>query len=186
MKKLATAIKDTVLRARRPRFRRQHILAVDFRVGDAPPRQVNNRGLALIRSFESYSPVAYVCPAGKMTIGWGHTGVDVHAGMKISLARAEDLLREDVANASRAVQRMVDVPLTENEFGALVSFVFNLGGMSLFGSTLRRRLLEGNFQAAADEFIRWSKVRNPKTGELETCEGLIRRREDERELFLLA
>lgn len=89
-------------------------------------RTVNAAGLVLIKKFESLALRAYLCPAGVWTIGWGHTR-GVREGDKISLEQAEAMLAEDVAEAARIVEQHVMVPLTDNQFAALASFVFNVG-----------------------------------------------------------
>ena len=80
----------------------------------------------------------YKCAAGVLTIGVGHTGKDVTAGMKISIERSQELLSADLKRFEAAVNRLVTVPLTQNQFNALVSFTFNLGEGALQKSSLLR------------------------------------------------
>lgn len=143
----------------------------------AGPRRVNAAGLDLIRRYEGLRLTAYLCPAGVWTIGYGHTG-DVQPGQTITRERADELLRADLRNAEGAVSRLIRVPLSDNEFSALVSFAFNCGIGALEGSTLRRHLNGGLRLAAAGEFWRWCY------GGGRRLEGLVRRRADERALFL--
>jgi lysozyme len=146
-------------------------------------RTPNKECLELIKKAEGLRLDAYVCPAGVWTIGYGHT-TGVTRGARITAEYAERLLLLDMETACRAVERMVKVPLTDNQFGALCSWVFNLGEGAVKNSTLIRLLNEGKLQEAADQFLRWNKVRNPKTKQLEPSKGLTTRREAERALFL--
>lgn len=118
------------------------------------------------------------------TIGVGHTGkVDgkkIAKGMKITEEKSRELLKEDIAVAADAVDRLVRVPLTEHQKAALVSFVFNLGEVSFANSTLLRLLNQNMFQQAADQFPRW-KFANGKE-----LRGLVNRRAYERQMFLTA
>lgn len=92
-------------------------------------------GFNLIKEFEGLRLHTYKCPADRWTIGYGHTA-DVSANDVITEAQAISLLYQDVAESERAVNKYVHVPLTQNQFDALVSFVFNLGVGSFRTSTL--------------------------------------------------
>lgn len=147
--------------------------------------QTNNAALALIKEFEGLRLDAYPDPAhgwSVPTIGFGHTSAAgapvVKRGMRITTADAEAILRRDLGQYERAVSSLVKVPLTENQFGALVSFTFNLGAGSLKSSTLLRKLNAGDHAGAAAEFPRWNKAGG------KTLPGLVRRREAEQQLFL--
>ena len=140
-------------------------------------------GLDLIKAHEGYRSKAYLCPAGVWTIGYGHTR-GVKPGMTCTKEQAHEWLMEDVKGSEHAVLYLVKSPLTQGQFDALVSFVFNLGGGALEQSTLLRRLNEGNYAAAADQFPRWNKARDPDTGILRELNGLTARRADERALFM--
>lgn len=131
----------------------------------------------LIKSFEGLELEAYLCPADIWTIGYGHTG-DVKEGDTITKAEAEDLLDKDLEKFRSGVNICVKVPLNENQFGALVSFAYNVGIGSLQSSTLLKLLNAGDYDAAADQFPRWNK----SGGKVLT--GLTRRREAERAVFL--
>ena len=86
---------------------------------------------ALVKEFEGLYLTAYVCPAGVLTIGWGHTGSDVRAGMTITQAQAETFLTNDLNKFATCVNSYLKVRLNPNQVGALVSFSFNLGCGSL-------------------------------------------------------
>jgi GH24 family phage-related lysozyme (muramidase) len=148
-----------------------------------PPagRQINAAGLELVKHFEGLFLKAYRCPANVWTIGYGHTGLThkdgtVKAGRVITEAEAEDLLRHDLGKFAKRVEDGVTVPVNDDQFGALVSFDFNTGGF--LKSTLRNKLNAGDFQGAADEFLKWNKAGG------KVLAGLLRRRRSERNLFL--
>ena len=117
-------------------------------------RTVNEAALDLIKRFEGFSPKAYVCPGGRLTIGYGHTK-DVSPGDTITRTQADLLLRQDVSLAAEAVEKHVTVPLNDNQFGALVSFVFNLGAGAFKESTLLRLLNDGQYEAVPVQLNRW-------------------------------
>lgn len=139
-------------------------------------RATNDAGLDLIKRYEGYRATAYICPAGVLTIGYGHTGAGVRLGT-ITEQQAEELLRADLRVAERAVLRLINVPLTDNQYAALVSFVFNLGSGALQRSTLRQKLNRGEYDAAAQEFHKWIFAGGKR------LRGLVRRRAEESELF---
>lgn len=134
------------------------------------------KGISLIKEFEGLSLDAYLCSAGVMTIGYGHTG-GVQKGDRITEKKAEELLQDDLKKFENGVLRLVRVPLNQNQFDALVSFAFNLGVGNLGKSTLLRKLNGGDFAGAATEFVRWNKAGGRELA------GLTRRRNAEAELF---
>jgi lysozyme len=142
-----------------------------------PARRCNAAGVAIIKQFEELRLEAYQCPAGKWTVGYGHTGRDVYKGLKITPERAEELLRLDLAVAEAAVSRIVRTKITDDQFAALCSWVFNVGEMNASKSTLIRKLNAQDFLSAWAEFPKWvhsgGKILN----------GLIRRRAAEQDLF---
>lgn len=138
---------------------------------------INQKGLDLIKKFEGCELTAYLCPAGVVTIGYGHTAT-ARLGQVISEAEAEALLREDVKEAEDAVDRLVLVPLTDDEFSALVSFVFNVGSGAFEESTLLS-MINAEAKTAPNQFLRWNKGANR-----EELQGLTRRRYAERALFM--
>lgn len=139
--------------------------------------KIGQRGLDLIKEFEGLSLTAYLDGGGVWTIGYGHTG-NVVRGDAITAEQADAWLRNDVGTAERAVTAAVRVPLTQDQFDALASFTFNLGGGALRSSTLLKRLNAGDYAGTAEEFLRW-KFDNGKE-----VAGLLRRRRAERALFL--
>ena len=139
---------------------------------------VTEKGLELIKKFEGFVPSEYVCPAGKRTIGYGHVVRETESfPPELTKREAEELLKEDLGAAEEAVIRFVDVPLTPNQFDALVSFVFNVGAERFKRSMLLRRLNAGDYAGAAKEFLQWVYGNGQK------LEGLVRRRRAEKALF---
>lgn len=142
--------------------------------------KISPAGLELIKRHEELRLNAYRCPAGVWTIGYGHTS-GVKQGMRIAKVQADRFLREDLAEAEKAVNTLISVPLKQEQFDALVSFVFNLGAGALSRSTLRRVLNSGDYYAAAEQFERW--VYGSVGGRKVKLPGLVARRGEERELF---
>lgn len=142
----------------------------------ASRRRIGVAGLALVKEFEGCKLVAYKCPAGVWTIGYGSTGSHVRPGMKISAARAEELLREDLERFELAVAKAAPTA-NDNQFDALVSFAFNLGEEALRTSTLLRKHKAGDFAGAAAQFHRWNKAGG------RVLAGLVRRRAAEAKLY---
>lgn len=142
--------------------------------------KTSQRGIALIKSFESLELKAYPDPGtgGKpWTIGWGHTK-GVKPGDRITEQQAEAFLTQDLAVFELTVNSAVKVPVTQSQFDALVSLAFNIGGANFAGSTLVKKLNAGDLSGAADQFPRW------KFADGKEMRGLVRRRAAERELFL--
>lgn len=146
-------------------------------------RPVNDAGLDLVRTFEGLRTEAYRCPAGVWTIGYGHTG-DVQPGQRITAEQAEKILRDDLAACGEQVEGLIRVPLTDCQYAALVSYVFNAGAGNLRGSTLRRRLNAGDYDCVPCELAKWVKATDPNTGRKVSLAGLVRRRAAEGELWL--
>jgi lysozyme len=144
--------------------------------------QTSEQGLYLIRHSEGLWLIAYLCPAGVWTIGYGHTK-GVKKGDTCTREQAEAWLLEDVRDAIASIEAMVTVPLTQGQMDALVSFVFNFGAEKFRISTLLRLLNQGLYPLAAAQFSRWINGTNPKTGLREVMPGLVKRRAAEKALF---
>ncbi len=144
--------------------------------------KISENGIALLKKFEGLELEAYQDIAGIWTIGYGHTGDDVKPGMTITEREAEAILRRDLKPREDAVERLVSVPLNQNEFDALVSFVYNVGVSAFQGSTARKRLNRGDRMGAADALTWWNKA--TVGGVLREVLGLTRRRAAEKALFL--
>lgn len=137
--------------------------------------KIGEKGLALLKSFEGCKLVAYLCPAKVWTIGYGHTG-GVKEGDKITQARAEELLRADLAVFEACVAKACP-KATQNEFDALVCFTYNVGTAAFLKSTLLKKVTSGLTHEVVDQFMKWT------TGGGKVLPGLVKRRMAEAELY---
>lgn len=143
--------------------------------------KINEKGLALIKTFESCRLEAYPDPATKAepyTIGWGATGQGIKLGVKWTQEQADARLQNDVNKLAVTLQPLVKSAVNDNQFSAMVCFAYNVGLGSLKNSTLLKLVNEGKFAKAADEFPKWNKAAG------KVMKGLVARRAAERELFL--
>lgn len=144
-------------------------------------REVNQAGVDLIRRFEGCRLDAYPDPGtggAPITIGYGATGPGIELGVVWTQEEAEARLVEDIAQFAGAVERALTVPVSANEFAAMVSLAFNIGAGAFRKSTLLRLVNDGHFEAAAEQFLRWNRAGGRE------MPGLTRRRQAERQLFL--
>lgn len=141
--------------------------------------KVSDRGINLVREFEGFSPTPYADVGTKQTIGIGHLIRKGETFTCLTESEAVALLCRDLEAAEACVGDAVDVDLTQNQFDALCSFVFNLGCGAFRGSTLLKLLNAGATDRAAMEFDKWSRVGQNQV------DGLLRRRIAERLLFCL-
>ncbi len=141
-------------------------------------RELTPQGLTLIKHFEGFSPEIYRCAGGYPTIGYGHV-VRAHEDFSggIDAAEAEALLRQDVRAAQAAVLRYINVPLSDGQYDALVSFTFNLGAGALQRSTLRRTVNREAHAQVPAQLRRWVWAGGKR------LRGLVRRREAEALLY---
>lgn len=157
------------------------------------PRHVNDDGLKLIKQWEAFIGFAYddfdppkrrrrIKPGdkvnGTLTIGYGHTGPDVRPGQTISEAEATALLERDLAGVERAIERLVKVPLNDNQFGALAAFVLNVGEGNFASSTLLKKLNRGQYGDVPKELMKWVNSKGRK------LDGLVNRRAAEAGLWV--
>jgi lysozyme len=133
-------------------------------------------GKTLIQNFERLRLEAYQDPQGVWTIGWGHT--PAAEGDTCTPEQADAWFATDVSWACRAIMYLVDIALTQNEFDALVSFVFNVGRGSFADSTLLKLLNARDIPGAAAQILEWDHI----NGVVNL--GLVRRRRAEQALFL--
>lgn len=139
---------------------------------------ISERGLDLIKAHEKCRLTAYLPTRNDvLTIGWGHTGIDVQKDTVWTQEQADFALIADLADAENCVEKHVLVELTQFEFDALVSLVFNIGCGAFKGSTLLRLLNASNYDGASEQFQVWNKQNHIELAEL------TRRRAEERELF---
>ena len=132
----------------------------------------------LIKQHEGLRLKAYL-PTKKdvWTIGYGHTKTAVE-GMVITQEQADKLFRDDLAWVRKAIAKNVTVPLSQPQYDALASFIYNLGETNLARSTLLRKLNASDYVGAANEFPKWNKQKG------KVLRGLVKRRAAERNLFL--
>jgi lysozyme len=133
-----------------------------------------------VARWEGFLPHAYldtIASPAVYTIGYGHTGPDVHAGMVVSKTEALRLLAHDLRMAARAVKQGIHVKLAVRQRMALISLAFNCGAGAVVGSTLARKLNAGDYTGAGKCFLDWNHA-----GGVEV-EGLTNRRRAEKWMF---
>lgn len=133
---------------------------------------VSQNGIDLIKRFEGCSLTAYKCPAGVWTIGYGHTK-DVKQGDKITQAKAEEFLKNDLKVYEAKVRSIVKISLTQNQFDALVSFCYNCGP-----ANLKKLVSNRNAAQIGNAILLYNKAGG------RILNGLVKRRNAEKELFL--
>lgn len=141
-----------------------------------------SRAYQIIKEFEGCVLHAYQDPGGVWTIGWGHTGRDVTPGQTITQNEADELFAKDIEPLKANLLSLLDskkIYASTGEVCALLSFAYNCGFSALQNSTLFRLYCAGNKQAAADQFLVWT---HDSVGH--ELPGLVRRRKEERNLFL--
>lgn len=147
-----------------------------FRRAPSQPNKVHD--IDHIKRWEALRLEAYLpTPNDVWTIGYGHTHT-AKRGMRITEEYAEQLLRRDIRWVEDTLNTYVKVPLTQKQYDALASFVFNVGSSAFRNSTLLRKLNSGDYRGAAQEFPRWNKQKG------KVLRGLTRRRKDEQAIFL--
>lgn len=138
---------------------------------------INRAGIELLKSFEGFRAYPYRDQGGVFTIGFGHTrGVNALT-TPITEDEAEAYLIQDIQNAESSVRKLASCPLNENQYAALVSLVYNVGQGPLLG-TLGKYLDQDDYTNAAEQFLRWDHIGK------QVSNGLLSRREAERQLFL--
>lgn len=138
--------------------------------------KVNQAGIDLIKRFEALLLTSYKDIVGKLTIGYGHT-LNVEANQIIDKAQAEEFLKQDLGRVEAYIGRLA-LELTENQFAAIASLIYNIGMGAFSQSTMLKVLKDGDIVMAAEQFLRWDKAHG------EIVAGLTRRREAEKTLFL--
>ena len=138
--------------------------------------KISDEGVELIKHFEGCRLEAYVCPAGVLTIGYGHTS-GVREGDVIDQEAAEAYLIEDLEEFEGYVNSMVEIALKQNEFDALVAWVFNLGPGNFKESTLLNRINYGPLSDVPAQIQRWNRAGG------KVLEGLVKRRAAESALW---
>lgn len=151
-------------------------------IQDEQKYSLSDNGMKLLEQFEGLRLEAYLDSAGIATIGYGTIkypdGSKVKKGDKITKARAKEYKLHDLKEFENTVNTSVKVPLTQNQYDALVSLSYNIGSGAFNNSTLLKKLNSGDYKGAAEQFLVWNKVNSKKV------QGLVNRREAERNLFL--
>jgi lysozyme len=138
--------------------------------------KTSQKGIDLIKHFEGCELNAYKCPAGVWTIGYGHIK-GVQEGDVITEQQADEMLVEELNEYENYINTLVTVPLNQNQYDALVSWVYNLGSSNLQASTLLKVLNAGDYDNVPEQIMRWNKAGG------KALEGLTRRRQAEADLF---
>ena len=138
--------------------------------------KISENGLNLIKHFEGCELQAYKCPAGVWTIGYGHIKT-AHEGKVITQEQADEMLVEEMEEYEGYINKAVKVELNQNQFDAMVSWVYNLGNGNLGASTLLKVLNMGDYAGVPAQMLRWNKAGG------KVLEGLTRRRQAEADLF---
>lgn len=138
--------------------------------------KTGTKGIELVKAFEGYRAEAYLCPAGVWTIGYGTTA-GVKRGQTTTKAEALKMLETDLVKFEKTVNSLVKVKLTQDQFDALVAFVYNVGPGNFRGSTLLSLLNQGNYGAVPAQMLRWNRSNG------RVLAGLTRRRKAEGDLF---
>lgn len=147
-------------------------------------KEISNEGIKLITSFEGFKSKKYFCPAGKPTIAYGHLIKPNEYLTKVTKSQGEVLLEADLVQREKAVERLVKVDLSQPQYDALISLVYNIGEGNFAKSDLLRKLNSADYHGAAKEFDKYVKARDPKTGKLRTLKGLVKRRNAEEAMFI--
>lgn len=148
--------------------------------------KTSEKGLDIIKQFEGFKDHVYICPAGKQTIGYGHV-IDrklialAKVSPRMTREKAEQLLKNDVKEAENAINSSVKVNISQGQFDALVSLIYNWGAYNFKISNGLRKLNAGDYKGAAIEFF--SKERGVVSIKKEFSLGLYRRRQAELALW---
>lgn len=141
--------------------------------------QTSDKGLNLIKKFEGFSEKEYICPAGKATIGYGHVILASEVFTQpMTRNEAENLLKKDLITREIDLNKSLKVPITQNQFDALICLIYNIGITNFKSSTLLKFINEKMFDKAPDQFRRWRYVNKVES------KGLLNRREEEIKLWL--
>lgn len=148
--------------------------------------KISKKGIELIKKYEGFSKIPYVCPAGVPTIGYGNTFYNdgkkvTMADKPITEAQAEQLLVVLVDSFADKVTKLLKQQLNENQFNAVVCFAYNVGTGALAKSTLLKKInANPNDKTIRDEFLKWNKAGG------KVLNGLVKRRLEESELYFTA
>lgn len=144
------------------------------------PRFTSFNGIELIKSFEGFRDVPYYCASGILTIGYGHVISQKEHYHSISEYEGEELLKRDLLRAELAVINNIDISLSQNQFDALVSLTFNIGGGALQRSSIRQKInRKASIEEIKNEFLRWVHIKG------RIIQALVKRRKIESEIYIM-
>ncbi len=154
-----------------------HWIEETLKMKDVSTLHVSSACVGIVKYFEGFEPVAYLDPVGIITLGFGET-LGVQPGDTITEEEAAEKLVKRLDNDfAKFIRSYVQVPLTQYQFDALASFIYNVGGGAFQGSTLLEKLNKGDYEGAAHEFPKW------KFAGGKVLKGLENRRKAEQALF---
>ena len=144
-------------------------------------RKTNQNGIDLIKHHEGFRADIYLCPSGFKTIGYGHKILEGEQYTHISEKEAREILERDLLFAENAVQRYIKAPINDNQFAAIVSFVYNLGSGVLQRSSLRQKINYNyeDYESIQNELLKWVYAGGRR------LRGLMLRRKDEAILYAM-
>lgn len=149
------------------------------------PRKLGALGLALLLAWEGYSALPYLDEAGVWTQGHGETKGVTAKSPPVTRPQAQaTLIRRANDDYGKWVQRCIKVPLTQNQYDAILSATYNVGGSLVCGSTLQRLANAGDLRGMCNQLLRWNKLRDARTGQLRVSAGLSNRRAAEHALCI--
>jgi lysozyme len=142
--------------------------------------KISDHGINLICSFEGFRSMPYICPGGKVTIGYGHVvhHKETYPYPQIPQDLGRQILAKDVSKFEEQLKSVVKVPLTQNQYDALVSLIFNVGISAFKKSKFLKKLNNKDYEGAATEFDDWVHAGGKR------LDGLVKRRRMEKDLFL--
>ena len=141
--------------------------------------KTSQKGLTLIKKFEGFSDKEYICPAGKVTIGYGHVILpNEDFQQPMTKKEAEILLKKDLEPRELALNKFLKVKISQNQFDALMSLIYNIGVANFKQSTLLKFINDRLFDKVPDQFRRWKYINKVAS------KGLLNRREEEIKLWL--
>lgn len=149
------------------------------------PMFMSDNGLEMVMNFEKFKSKAYRCPGGRLTIGYGSTRIGrrkVSPTDTITPTKAKEILLTHLRNDCSIITTDIKTSITQNQYDALCSFIYNVGPNQFKRSTLLKKINQNDIAGAAQEFTKWSNIK--KNGYLITLPGLKKRRQIEKELFL--
>jgi lysozyme len=141
--------------------------------------KTSQKGLTLIKKFEGFSDKEYICPAGKITIGYGHVILpNEDFPQPMTRLDGELLLKKDLEPRESALNKFLKVKINQNQFDALISLIYNIGVENFKKSTLIKFINDKLFDKIPDQFRRWKYINKV------VSKGLLARREEEIKLWL--